>query len=365
MTVYISLFVFLALMVLISHDKTGNFRWSNYRLRIYQFSAVVLLVFACLRASSVGQDTHAYIKLFYRISGLRWDSLFLYSIISGYEIGYVIYNKILSLVFSSSQAVTVFNSLFFALVLYKFFEKYSVDPMLSLFLYFTFGFYQTSFNIVSNLIAALFVYSNLDSFINRHYFRSFLVLIVAFLFHRASLLLAILFLFERFELTPIKIVVIGIGAIFVAAFYSVFLPLFRFLVSSEYEGYLNDSRGDNGIILIFHLMIITYIFAFRILSQDIAVDDDTKNLINMENWLLLMEICAFIISLRVSKFSRVAYMFTPVLFVYIPQCINRISKYNNKVILKFSLIALVSLQYFIRVSINNIGSTIPYLFYLN
>lgn len=363
MTIYIGLFAFITIALTISRDKTANKLNHNYRYGLFYLCAAVLTFFACVRHYSVGQDTSAYIGLFYAFGSVQWNNIISFLQFSSYESGYVLYNRILYSLFPYWQTITIANSLLFAFFTYKFMRKYSKDCIMSLFVFYAFGFYQTSFNIVSSLIAAMMIYANLDLFHEKYKWKAILIMVFAFFFHRASILLIILFFIEKIPLNKWWVFFVLLMAAACALFYPVVLPVISFLAPDQYQGYINAEHGDNGLILVFHLLIIVYLAFFKyVLKKKKMLNDEKAFLPNTINWLILMEICCFIISLRVSKFSRVAYMFTPAYFIFIPELVDEVKGYFNRIILRTSLFALIGAQFFLRLSINNIGNTIPYQF---
>ena len=363
MIIYIGLFAFITIALTISRDKTANALIPNYHYVLFYLCASVLTFFACVRHYSVGQDTSAYISLFYAFGSVQWNSILSFLRFSSYESGYILYSKILYSLFPYRQTITIANSLLFAFFTYKFMRKYSKDCIMSLFVFYAFGFYQTSFNIVSSLIAAMMIYANLDVFHEKNKLKAILIMVLAFFFHRASILLIILFFIENIPLNKWRVLLVLLLAAACALFYPIVLPVISFLAPSEYEGYINATHGDNGMILIFHLLIIVYLAFFKyVLKKKQMLNDENAVLPNTINWLILMEICCFIISLRVSKFTRVAYMFTPAYFIFIPELVDEVKGYFNRIILRTSLFALIGAQFFLRLSINNIGNTIPYQF---
>ena len=358
MTIYIFLFIFLLIMLIISKDKSANQVIHNI---VFYVCIGVLTVFACLRAPSVGKDTSSYINLFFEYGAVPWKNILSYSLYSGYETGYILYNKILYALFPYPQTITAANSVLFALFMYGFLKKFSKDSIFSLYIFYAFGYYQTSFNIVSSLIAAMIIYYNMDAFYSNKLKAAFIV-ILAFLFHRASIVLIILAFIEKIPLTKRRIAAIVILAILGAMFYNNLLPVLSFLAPTEYQDYLERNTGDNGLILIFHVLIIIFLRVYRsVIKKKNLLIEGKEFLPNTINWLILLEICIFIVALRAQKFTRLAYMFTPAYFIYIPEAVSQVRSANNRLLLRFSLIVLLGLQYFLRLSINNIGYTVPYL----
>ncbi len=161
MTAYYVLGAILLIGLIFSGAK--QFSAERNRNAVFLFLTVGLIFVACFRAESVGKDTQYYVRLFRVISSLRWRDLIAYSRQSGYEIGYVIYNKLLSVISTNGQIVTIANSLILMLLVYTVTKRECQNPILGSYVFYTVGIYQAGFNIVSSLIAAYFVYLGLGA----------------------------------------------------------------------------------------------------------------------------------------------------------------------------------------------------------
>jgi hypothetical protein len=80
-------------------------------------------------------------------------------------------------------------------------------------------------------------------------------------------------------------------------------------------------------------------------------------------WMLTLDLCFFGLTLGFAEGARVAALFGPYLIFYIPQLLSEIGNEKRRNNLIIIIVAISFLQYILRLSINNIGGTMPYSFY--
>lgn len=331
---------------------------------------IMLLFVSGLRAASVGADTRQYTSAFDQLKSLTflealkapissWNGYFTYSL----EQGYRVYNKIVAFFGGSSQAITFCNSLFIVILLYKLIKEKSPYYGLSIWLYITLGFFQTEMNMARNAIAILLCLCATKYIPKHELLKYILVVLLASTFHTTALVFIPLYwVINYIELTPKRLKILAllsaVGGLFWKPIYNL---LFR-IIPSRYERYLVfASTETEGIALIFlFLTIFILIWFFCDLKKD---PESFVKIDNTGAWLFILMILAFSISRTVSAFTRVAALFSPYLIVYFPKLISSgISNQRNRRIAVVALICCVFIVYIYRLSINNIGKTVPYAF---
>lgn len=353
MSIYIILAIFSAILILFD-DFTQN----NKKVKISKvlFSIIILLLFivSALRQPSVGQDTKVYIHYF---NIIKSNSL-IYSInkLSSLENGYIIINKILSFFTLNEQGITILNSLLLILTLSFFTKKESKNILMTIFLFITLGFYQTSFNIVRACYATFMGYIAINK-IEKNKAKGLLLFVLAFLLHQSTIVLLLIPLLNKIKLKKknIKYYLALIILLFISMDY--ILPLISMILPNQYDGYLHTTENgilDKVLLLVVHVGL--YIFSLiSIKNKDDYVKENKKYIIFM-----LLEILFYLFSIKYVIFTRVAYIFSMYTIVSIPNIIEKIENNNVKQITKFIVIILCLIQFILRLQINNIGSTIPY-----
>lgn len=341
----------------------SSVQFSSERSRkVIFYTLVVLLTFlACFRDVSVGKDTQYYIRLFNTIRSVRWVDLWSFSRQTGYEIGYVVYNKFLSLISSHGQVVTIGNSLILMLLAAQFTRKECSNPILGLYVFYAIGIYQSSFNIASSLIAAYIVFSGIDSIRNRKLIKYSACVLVATLFHTAAIMMIVLYFVYNAKINTKRILVFLGGGIAIAFFLSRILVLATRFIPLKYTRYMTRA-SDNGMILLFHLLILGAVFIVQMASsKTLAVNDERD--IRIHTWSVMLEIVFLMMAIRIDIFTRVAYFFMPSLPIFIDKAIEKTDQSGNRRLLYSGLVVAIGLQYIIRLQVNNIGGSIPYMFF--
>lgn len=339
--------------------KTKQFSSGGRRKCVFYVLVLVLSFFACLRDRTVGQDTRSYIFLFNRIVNLEWQDIVSFSSRTGYEIGYVVYNKVLSLITEDGQIVTFCNSLIFMVLAAKVLYNECFNPVIGLYLFFTLGLYQTSFNIVSSLIAAYLVLSGLRDLRERRIAKYLVRVFLGCLFHSAAFIMIIPYFLYTYRLSYKRVAIILLLSVVFAVFFQSINSILSRIVPLKYAKYLN--RGaDNGMILAFHLFVLAVVFIVHFVSRksiEVYNIDDAR----IHLWNIIVEIFLLILAMGSNIFTRAAYFFIPSLPIFIDNAIAKVDYAGNKRVLEICLVIAIGIQYLLRLQINNIGGSVPYL----
>ena len=116
------------------------------------------------------------------------------------------------------------------------------------------------------------------------------------------------------------------------------------------------SQITNGVVFGFHILIFIFI---------LVVTDFRKagSSFNLYLWAFIMELEFYWLSFRLEIFSRVSFLFSPVLILLVPFVTDNMRFVKNKKLINGIFYTLIGVQYVLRLSINNIGSTMPYMFF--
>ena len=259
--------------------------------------------------------------------------------------------------------ITVANSLLIMALLSRLIKSRSPYVFLSIWLYVTLGIFQTQMNMARNAIAILICYIGCG-YIKKHDFKRFLLyIVIATLFHTSSILFAPLYwLVNNVRLTEKKIIRLLLVSILCGVTFSWVRPfVVRFLpfgLGRYFAG--NTSKMESLIIGAFHLVLV--VFAILLIdkrNRASAVEYESVGI-----WMLVLEMLFFCIGYDVASATRMAALFGPYLIISIPNLIDRgITSENMKLNAMVLVVILTGVQYIARLQINNIGSTMPYMFF--
>lgn len=332
---------------------------------IVAIAALILFFFAAMRSIHVGADTKQYVESFLGISETNWIDLgqYTYKWHDNLEFGYKVYNKLLS-VFGHKQTITIANSVLqiglITIVIYK----QSKDKWLSIFLYFSFCFYQTALNLTPSSFVSYFMFLTLP-FIKDKKLMKFLIFIgIGMFFHTSAIFFLPLYFLSKIEINKkiMTLVCVVYGLIF--AFFPIFIKILTYILPSKYNFYIDDSHehtGNSVEILVLVVQILAIVFCF------LQIEKKQRRTVINENtlivWMLIYEILLYLLSLSSSMFQRGAFLFSPYFVILLPNLISQISDENRKKLTTLAMVVYGTALYILRVQINNVGTTMPYEFF--
>lgn len=363
----------------VESKKNVNLRWSFVIL-------FVCILLQGLRATSVGGDlADNYVRVFHECGELSWSQIFNFS--SGYEIGYVIINKIIYLIFGPNDfgmrmllfaIAVIFNISFYVLI-----RKCSSNPLYSVFLFVGFGVFNISMNNLRSTLALSLIYLAILFAAEKRILKTLFFIAVASLFHTTAICF-ILFVISL--LIKNRKILIAYYALMAGAFiigYSVFGGVIE-QYFPKYSYYLSATDGGDNyllflIVILFFVLIIP-VRGFYDSSKEVLISEtfycketgldkdfadffleDTKQIVFLK--VFCCGVILQLISLRASFFVRAVNYHLIGAILLLPN-INGNSKLKNGMGLFTVFIGMLFIVfYIIMILIGNGTRTIPYVFY--
>ncbi|GHU81644.1 hypothetical protein AGMMS50284_1960 [Clostridia bacterium] len=352
------------------------------------FACIFLLFFAAFRANTVGADTNQYLWVFNWMKRTPFSrvptatSHNWYS--TGQELMYKYYNKVLTYFFSNQQTITISNSILLITGLYLLIKKQSTDKWLSVFLYFTLGMYQLALNLTPSSIASLFCLAAIPFAVKKKPVQYFIIVAAAFAFHNSAIAFAPIYFLVKIKITPKVFWTIIIGSLgTIIVFLRPLITLLGILLPSKYDAYLHRESPIKEAAMVWIVHFGLFMLCWFISRKDKNFFE--KNRVGV--LMIVLESIFYFFALTGSIFSRAAFLYAPYLIVSIPQMLyykhtdketelqasgaNSLVLQNQKqntheAVFKYILIIMffVILQYVLRLQINNIGTTMPYKFFI-
>lgn len=147
-----------------------------------------MFIISAFRDVSVGTDTESYEWLFDRVA--QGHTL------HRQEVGWHYLNKLIIVLGGNFQWLLIVSTLLVLLPVFITVRKYSMNPMLSIFLFYAFYIYLQSFNISRQIVSVSLAFYCLPFLINRKWKTYMMGLFGAFLFHTTAIF-NVLFLFAK------------------------------------------------------------------------------------------------------------------------------------------------------------------------
>ena len=332
-------------------------------------ACVTLWFFMAFRGTRVGVDTKHYAYVFSQFRNIPFSKVFTAVTYANeseswafdFEPGYRLANKLLSLFFSSAQAITVFNSTVILVLWYHLIKRDSPNFMLSIWLFITLGIYQTEMNVTRNAIAILMVYNAFPYLRRGDLPRYLAVCVFASLFHVAALVfIPVYFLVRGVRLHPKKMAMLILGFCVLGMVFPIISPILSKLVPGRFAKYLEGNNEKLGSLIVGVLNGGFFLLTYWLLPKKRRAQVFTRERLGV--MLLTVNLCFFGLNIGLGDASRMAALFGPYLVILIPRMLSMIEHRGRRAEAAAFLTVLSGIQYILRMCVNNIGGTLPYDF---
>ncbi len=332
-------------------------------------ACLILWFFMAFRGLQVGVDTKHYAYVF-----SQFEDIPLYKVFSAvtygsesetwtfdFEPGYRLANKLLSLFFTSSQAITVFNSTVIMVLWYFLIKRDSPNFLLSVWLFITLGIYQTEMNVTRNAIAILMVYNAFPYLRRRDLPRYLAACLLASMFHVAALvLLPVYFLVWGVKLKPRGMTAVVLASCALGFLFPYISPFISSLVPGRFAKYLQGNNEKLGSLIVGVLNGGFFLLTLWLIPRKNRQRVFTRERLGV--MLLTINLCFFGLNIGLGDASRMAALFGPYLVILIPRMLTLIENRDRRRNAAALIVGLSFIQYVLRMCINNIGGTLPYAF---
>lgn len=336
MFIYFFILSFVSLWIIIERE--------SIKRNALVLPTLLLVLFATIRSVNVGTDTPVYVNNF--ISSSPENYIFNPDLDYGYQFFEYFLLHITNdywFLFAVTSFVIVTLSLYTI-------KKYSINYLISVWVYLTFGFYTFFFNTLRQGLAISICFFSLSFLFERKYFNYFIFVLFASLFH-VSALIMLIFLFtpilERFKVGVNLCILLIISFIFTFFYLDII-----FERNQRYLGYSEISDEKGG----YYYFAFNVIMAFFLYLSLIDKNLDYKHKLMLKLYLygVVLVLPVLFLNTDPSGPQRLLFYFNPVLIFLIPLFFKF---YNN--IIYYLLFIIFSFTLFF-VSIMKFGGIYPY-----
>lgn len=290
---------------------------------------VVLVLFFTIRSNRVGTDTQVYTYNFDNSLDVKY-----FDFNENVELGYQLLEYSI-LQFTDNYFWLFFISGLVVVYLYlKVIRKYSVNYLLSVFLFITLGIYTFFFNGLRQGIAmAIFTFA-LPYLLERKIILYILVCLFASLFHITALFMIPFYFLVNLRIKPIyKILITFLGSLLLSRLLVTYIAS----TNDRYEGYTEVSESSGGIlILLFYFLILLFIYFIANIYK--VRDEQFKKLFTFYGVGLVFVIPLALLGTNPSGPQRLLYYFTWTLVLILPIIFNKI---NNTYVTSIAIIFFI------------------------
>ena len=348
---YIALLSILLFLLYIFNPRALA-KTSNTSKFAYFSSCGLLMLLSALKASTVGNDTPEYVRIFEISPDLEFG-------LSRYEYGYILYNKLLYNISSSPQIVFICTSLFVFAGFSRFFWKYSEMPWLSVLFFFLMGKYAFVMSALRQSIALTILLFAFESLYYKKYFLFIAFTLFASTFHGSALLFLICLPLSFIKLNPRFIFLFILTSIISLTLFGDILDVALSYVTA-YQRYVDGVyfEGETRVASLLQLSLSVIILFIGYSSF--------KKQKGINSYMVILHIVAvylYVLCLKVNLIDRFAEYFSVFSLVFLPNAINKMHIDRKRItiytfILYYSIYVGIALVY--RPNWNNIY---PYNFF--
>lgn len=318
-------------------------------------ASLPILFIMIFRAYNIGNDTIIYIRHFRYIQQYSFAEILAgESAVMGrttMEMGYLLFEKLLSIICQEDIFYMVVVNVILIVSVTRFIVRYSENPGLSLYLFFTIGLFSFMVTGIRQSIAICIGLYALEQAQERNAIKFICLVLLAMTFHKSAIVLAIIYFLVNQRLTILNSFIIFLVSMLGILFFKPLHEFFNERMGYEYE----IEETGNGQIFLF-IMIILLVLNLWQYKKNILQNEKMKVLYNMQIVCTLL----WILRLISRTAERPSYYFMFSIIVIIPNTINRCVKRSNRILLVMMLMVLLGVLFVYRTIGNPLLS--PYRF---
>ena len=315
-------------------------------------AALPMFALIAFRAFHLGNDTFAYLKFFKWMVDTPWERIFIVNEEGPqFELGFVVFEKLLTYVTQSSQVYQVIYSSIYLLAVVFFANQLEKENFSFLFFFATMGTYTFMFTGVRQCLAmsiCLFSYYFIKK---RKFIPFFMLLLLAFTFHKSSILFIIAYFIYNRKISWIN-----------AFIYTAFGGL-AFVYIDLIQEWFNDNldydygveETGNGLIMFVIIAVVTLFSFFMILYYE----KQTKESVGLLN-IGVISLILWLLRLATRVAERPSFYFMFFSAAMLGYALDAVSDKKDGLIYKFIVYSGFLLLFVYRL-LTSQASLVPYV----
>lgn len=350
MLVYVLLYLLIIFGSVFIHKVSKQ---KNKNRNVAIFCSVAVIAVIAFRHPSMGVDLNyggntGYLFSYHEISGFSWSRIFGQPYLN-YEKGYVVFNKLLSYLFTDVQFLLIACALISLIPVCVFLYKNSSSMVMSLIIYMSLPTFVFVYSGLRQAIAIGICYIAISFAYKKKFLPFLFAVILAVVFHKTSILFLVAFPLMNIKFKQVhRWISLGILAfvfVFRTQIYSIAILLFGKTTKPD----------NNGAYVFFLALVAVYVVCF------IYSDKTRKN----EGFLNLLFVACLIQAMGgvQNTVVRAAYYFIPVVAVLIPNVVMRIKDSFERTVISTGAIAAFSVYGFYVIYSTDWAMAYPYHFF--
>ncbi|MER0122274.1 EpsG family protein [Streptococcus sp. ZJ100] len=325
-----------------------------------------LFFFYCLavfRTLEIGNDTYTYYNLFTFVSGSSSSSVS--TLFGRYEIGYLWLNQVIG---HLTDNFWVFLSIITAIIYYayyKFIERYSTNSAFSVFLFFILGFWGQTVNILRVQLALAMTIFAFLAFRDKKIWQTMFFMLLAVSFQRIAAVFILSFFVppkidrRLYSFILLLAIVVWLFLPQILSIVALIVPYFRtYLTSSHYIVGEVKLASMFGTVTRFTFLAFC-LYVFKTHEEELSEEERTSFIYQIN--MIFISFLITLISLRFNLLDRCQVFNWLFIIVLIPNTLNLIKNWKNKVLSFVAILLFCIAQFFVfNIYRPNWNHTYPY-----
>lgn len=309
----------------------------RYYLNILFF---ILVLIMGLRGISVGVDTLNYLEIFEDISKASFNSLISGFFYGSQEIGFVVYVKLISLIWSNYQFYLLISAFLYCFLFKRFIEHSTKDYFIASIIFLSVGIYLGAFNMFRQMFAIALLINAWLYFKEKRFYLTILISLLAFTFHVSSIFFVIVYVIYALKDRVRIIRFIPLILLLVYGIFDILLDKFAPYLM-HYNNYLDNHKTIQEANSVIMLWIIEVIISLYFIYKP-----QINSSYRFIGCMCMVYVLMNIIGLKFNYIERLGLYFSP--FLILLFC-NLSDIINNRIVKDILFIGIVScfLIYFI------------------
>jgi len=339
------------------------------------FAGIVLVVVSSVRCPSVGADTANYQGYFVWINSLPFHERFSAQTTAwnaeNIEWSFKMVNILLGLVTKQPYAITILLSVLTVVGLLRV-ASYSADgAAFSMFLFVVLGIYQASMNSARGIVAVLFALCSFHALRQRKFGQYLAWIALGTVFHLSALFFLPLWWLSRYRPRLRLIGILTIAAyVLGSVIYSDIVPLLSRALPERWDQYL--AHPISSIDQIGVWAMVAFAFLLSILGDRVSTGGDIR-IDGAKRVLFLAVNVGYALSTLNIMIGRLALFLGISVILFLPNstevdgftgtlCLDTSRQHAR---LRLIAVVLLGAAFIVRLKINSVGNTVPYLMCLS
>ena len=349
MILYIAIYAIIILLYLIF----GNERYKGAKTIYFTVISILLILLACLRNKTVGNDVQNYVYFFNLVNESNFKDYISKGI---FEPLYVVLNYFVKIFSTDYHVFLSVVALFIYIPLFNYIKKNSNNYLLSFSAFYGFLFFFESLSGLRQYISIGLIIYSIKYVKEKKMFKFILLIFLSFLFHRSAIICLIIYPLYYMKNNGIKnFLFLSFTIIISTLFYSYISSL---LVSANiYSNYV-DRLGSVHVASILGAIINGIIFF--VLKKNLKEKNGYNNLY------LNCSLVAFllgIMSIKLNIIGRLSLYFEIFSLVSLPNAIELIKDNKTRILMKCCTIVLNMMYFYIIMYYRSDWyDVVPYIF---